>query len=240
MTDVLHDLVLHRRQNQVWQFSGIDCREHCVDLKHFLNYPHPIEYRYNNRGFRDSDWPTSIDELKQAVWCVGDSFTVGIGIPLNHTWPFILAQRLGKRTINISLDGASNDWIARRITDIKREIDPGWFVVQWTFVERRENPDTSLSDEDRRNQSIQYTELENIANLQLCVESVDAANVIHSTIPHFSGYQASQKLALKTFVKKGHAIPYFDTEDYGRDGLHYDLRTANKFVDQIINFLPGK
>lgn len=240
MNKVLPDLVLPRRQNQTWEYSGIDCREHCVDLEHFLSYPHPVSYHYNDRGFRDSNWPDDPHELKRCIWCVGDSFTVGIGVPLQHTWPFLLSQKTGVRTINVSLDGASNDWIARRVQDIRQAITPDLFVIQWTFIERRELPDPSLSDEDRRNQSVHYTELENIANFQQNIESVDADNVIHSTIPRFSGHRASQQLALKTLVKKGHCVPYFEPQDLARDGFHYDIQTAEKLVDQIINFLPGK
>ena len=132
---ILSDLFLPTRQNQIWSDSGMDSIEHCSDKKHFKSYPHTVEYKYNSRGFRDHEWP---DDLKNAVWCLGDSFTVGLGCPLEHTWPYLLQKRQGARTINVSMDGASNDWIARRSLDILQQIAPDKLIIHWSHVNRRE------------------------------------------------------------------------------------------------------
>jgi len=147
---ILPDLVLPSRTDQRWQYSGIDSLEHCLDKKHFLNYPHSIEYTYNSRGFRDREWPDSLDELRSAVWCIGDSFTVGIGQPLAHIWPQVLSDTLDQRTINISMDGASNDWIYRRAIDIQRCVHPDHMIVMWSYTHRRESDRIDLDDEQRR------------------------------------------------------------------------------------------
>jgi hypothetical protein len=143
---ILPDFVLSSRVNQCWQYAGIDSIEHCLDKKHFKQYPHPITYNYNSRGFRDQEWPDSVEELKNSIWCIGDSFTVGIGSPLTHTWPWLLQQQTGRRVINISMDGASNMWIARKSLDIVNKIRPAQLVVQWSYVSRREKIIDSLLD----------------------------------------------------------------------------------------------
>jgi hypothetical protein len=135
---ILPDFVLPSQINQTWSYSGIDSLEHCIDKKHFKSYPHNITYNYNSRGFRDAEWPSNIEELKQAIWCVGDSFTVGIGSPLTHTWPWILQQDTQRRTINVSMDGASNMWIARKSLDIVNKIKPAHLIIQWSYISRRE------------------------------------------------------------------------------------------------------
>lgn len=140
---ILDDLILHTRCNQHWQYSGMDSLEYCHDKKHFSQYPFAVDYQYNSRGFRDGEWPVDIEELRQAVWCIGDSFTVGLGQPLAHTWPQVLSQRLGRRTINVSMDGASNNWIARRIIDIINAVNPKNIVVMWSYLERRESAESS-------------------------------------------------------------------------------------------------
>lgn len=132
---MLSNLYITSRINQIWRYSGIDSAEHCVDVQHFHNYPFEIEYNYNSRGFRDTEWP---DNLSECVWCLGDSFTVGLGSPLQHTWHKQLEQKINKKTINISMDGASNNWIARRFVDIKQEIDPEHMVICWSYSHRRE------------------------------------------------------------------------------------------------------
>ena len=131
------------RANENSLFSGIDSPEEIpiYDFRkktHFKNYPHKIEYQYNSRGFRDQEWPNSLDELQNSIWCLGDSFTAGVGLPFTHTWPQVLQQITNLRTINVSLDGASNNWIARHARAIIDEIHPKNLIVQWSFSHRRE------------------------------------------------------------------------------------------------------
>lgn len=135
---ILPDFILPSRVNQHWQYLGIDSIEECLDKKWFKKYPYNVEYHYNSRGFRDSKWPESIEELKQAIWCIGDSFTVGLGAPVEHTWPCLLQQHTGMRTINLSMDGASNNWISRKTIGILKEISPKNIIIHWSYISRRE------------------------------------------------------------------------------------------------------
>ena len=135
---ILPDFILPSRVNQCWQHSGMDSLEHCFNKKHFKSYPYSITYQYNNRGFRDAEWPESTDELQNSVWCVGDSFTVGLGSPREHTWTHLLQQIYGSRTINVSMDGASNNWIARKSIEILQKINPKQLIIHWSYIARRE------------------------------------------------------------------------------------------------------
>ena len=105
---ILPDFVIPNRANRTLLETGIDSLEQCNNKKWFINYPYSVTYHYNSRGFRDTEWP---EDLNLAIWCFGDSFTVGLGNPTEHTWPYILEKETGIRCINISLDGASNDWM---------------------------------------------------------------------------------------------------------------------------------
>lgn len=113
----------------------IDTPGHCLDLAHWHSYPHAISYHFNSRGFRDLEWPA---DLRSAVWCVGDSFTLGIGQPWSHTWPQVFEHYTAQRTINVSMDGASNDWISRRGRQIIAAVAPRLMIVQWSYLHRRE------------------------------------------------------------------------------------------------------
>lgn len=189
---ILPDFVLPSRQNKVWTKSGIDSFEHCLDKKHFKSYPHQIEYRYNSRGFRDAEWPDDVEQLKQAIWCIGDSFTVGIGSPLEHTWVGQVNKQLDTRTINVSLDGASNHWIARKTLDILTHVGPNIIIIQWSYIHRNEINDVTLSDEDRRliyDPNNWYDDRDlSLAFIEL-VKKIEVAKqhtkVIHSFIPNF-------------------------------------------------------
>ena len=135
---ILPDLVLSTRANQHWQFSGMDSSENCMRRTHFKSYPYAVDYVYNSRGFRDSEWPEDIDQLTHAIWCVGDSFTEGLGSPAEHAWPFLLQNQTNMKTINVSMDGASNTWIARKTVDILTEINPKYIILHWSYLHRRE------------------------------------------------------------------------------------------------------
>jgi len=186
---ILSDFILQSRANKIWNYSGIDSPSNCVDKKHFNNYPYPVDYRYNSRGFRDAEWP-ELTELVNSIWCVGDSFTVGLGAPYSHSWPSVLKSVSKKNTINISMDGASNDWIARRVLSILSTVSPQNIVIQWSFFSRVESTDTTLSDEDRRKQfdnndiSVR-NQFDNFKKNFLLIESAKSkTNIIHSFIPN--------------------------------------------------------
>ncbi len=128
----------------------MDSPEYCLDSQHFAQYPFEINYKYNSRGFRDVEWPDSLEDLKSSIWCLGDSFTVGIGQPFEHTWPQTLQRATSRRTINVSMDGASNHWISRRARQILAEVKPKTMILMWSYAFRSEDPNPNLNDEDRR------------------------------------------------------------------------------------------
>jgi hypothetical protein len=184
---ILPDFILTTRQYQIWDDSGMDSREKCLDKKHFDSYPYAVKYRYNSRGYRDSERPDTIDNLKQCIWCFGDSFTVGLGSPLAHTWVNILQQRTGIRCINVSMDGASNEWIVRKINRIIEEINPQQLVVQWSYLHRGENPNSKLTDKDRRiaysrDNILPFDQLMHFKNLRANIKN-STTQIVQSCIP---------------------------------------------------------
>jgi len=186
----LPDFILTSRVNQVWDNSGMDNLDKCLDKQHFRNYTDEVLYHYNSRGFRDAEWP---DDLSSAVWCFGDSFTVGLGTPFKYIWAQQLGQVLNCRTINVSMDGASNQWISRKVHKVIEEIAPKVIVIQWSYIHRAELPNTKLNDEDRRIH-INKLYIDNINELwEIFINLVHGieqnkqnTRVIHSFIPKFA------------------------------------------------------
>ena len=245
---ILPDLQLISRRWERSAFSGIDHANNVLDKKHFASYPHAVDYQYNSRGFRDAEWPSDLAQLQQAVWCVGDSFTAGVGAPFAHIWPQVLQQRLGRRTINVSMDGASNEWIARRTRDIAQQVVPSAIVIHWSYEHRREaalqdalktlQPDADLSTFDldclrRIYHHHNANPADDIANIRLCIDRVTELTVpvIHSFIPppRFTDIEFDFKSQL--------SVPRFHQLDRARDGHHYDILTAEWFVDQLMPLL---
>lgn len=106
------------------------------DTKLNTNYSYQIDYSFNSRGFRDHEWPQR--GLQDAIWCVGDSATLGIGSPYSHSWPVQLEKKSQKRTMKIAMAGASNDWIARQAENILQNIQPKTLVIHWSYLHRNE------------------------------------------------------------------------------------------------------
>jgi hypothetical protein len=195
---ILPDFVLPNRISQTWLYSGMDSLELCLDKKHFESYPHDITYNYNSRGFRDQEWPDSVKELKNSIWCIGDSFTVGLGSPIEYTWPWVLQQQTGCRVINVSMDGASNEWIARHVNLIKKQIDPKNIIVMWSYVNRREHKNQNLTSEQRRIYADKTNDLEDLLNFKSCRAMIKPSNPIQLTVPQYRPTLVDQSFNLQS------------------------------------------
>ena len=250
---ILPDFVLTTRANQLWDYHGLDTEEFCLSKSYFENYPHEVSYKYNSRGFRDEEWLEDIEKLKKCIWCFGDSFTVGMGCPYDSIWTKKLEKITGIRTINISMDGASNEWISRKVISIIKQISPKFVVIHWSYFDRREDPDTSLIDEDRRisllsnkdyqsNKNIKVLS-ENLKNTLRCIKKVESLNhhkVIHSIInDEINSYPFPTRKTIHNSVESiaKHYIPFIDKVDYARDGHHYGIQTSELFVDKVVKFI---
>lgn len=185
---ILPKFILTSRQNKTWTESGLDSFDECRDREHFKNYPHQIIYNYNSRGFRDAEWPDAMQELQNSVWCFGDSFTVGVGSPLEHTWVNIFQNRIRQRCLNISLDGASNKWIARKVIETLKTINPKLIIIHWSYPTRGEIDDNTLADEDRRLPDVDLNDynqllIENFILIKNVESYKKQCKIIHSFIP---------------------------------------------------------
>ena len=111
-----------------------DTPELCFNKEHFKNYTKKVTYKFNSKGYRDNEWP---DDLTNIIWCVGDSFTVGVGQPFNETWPQLLEKASGYRCLNIGEDGCSNDSIALKTNKILSKHNPKKIIIMWSYFWRR-------------------------------------------------------------------------------------------------------
>ena len=217
-------LVIEGKINSKESFSGIDSPDNCIDKKHFNSYNKEVTYNYNSRGFRDSEWP---EDLSNVVWCVGDSFTVGLGQPFEETWPQVLGRKLGKRCINVGEDGASNDRIQSRVNDIIKKHNPGLVVVMWSYLHRRFVNGKNVHH--TRNDFGAVKDMENfIKNYELCINKT---KIVHSIIPLGSSPTAWKHVLQKNNI---HDMIVFPQLDYARDYHHFDIKTSEFATDLMI------
>ena len=221
--------------------SGIDTYERVYDKNHYNNYPYDISYKYNSRGYRDDEWP---ENLNECIWCVGDSFTNGVGQPYEHIWPQVLAKRLNIRTINISMDGASNDWISRKIVGIADVIKPKIIIAQWSYIHRREGLPTDKKSNDYSRRIWFEKEIRSSDDVKNLIGNIknglSACNNQTTLINSFIPGCVSKKHDEYTnqfedeFEKLNALRVDYEQLDWARDGHHYDILTATNFVDNLV------
>lgn len=233
---MLDTLRLNIWKNYTATESGIDSYQRCHDKNHFLNFPYPVTYQYNSRGFRDEEWPT--ENLQDCIWCVGDSFTVGVGSPVEHTWVKVLQNETGIRTINISMDGASNSWIARNSIKILKEVKPKNMVIMFSYFHRREAESSNIPEHQKRLRYLKYETFEDdMRNFQWCRNAIEnnkhETNVIYSTIPNPVSKDNRQYLNFDFDNYLGEV----SLLDYARDHHHFDKNTSIDFVKKVIPLL---
>ena len=109
--------------------SGIDHPDLCsCTSKDWYAYPiQDFDYKFNSWGFRGTEYEQFVG--KSVNICLGDSFTVNVGGPIEHSWCSQLAEHFDIPTLNLGMDGAGNDAI-RLVYDRACKI----FNVQNTFV----------------------------------------------------------------------------------------------------------
>jgi len=68
-----------------------------------------FDYQFNSWGFRGNEYNQYVGE--KVNLCLGDSFTVNLGGPIEHSWCSQLAKHFDIPTLNLGMDGAGNDAI---------------------------------------------------------------------------------------------------------------------------------
>ena len=227
--------------NHFSETDGIDSLSYCNDKTHWKNYPKKIAYEYNSKGFRDAEWPNDTSNL---IWCLGDSFTSGVGQPQNETWPALLQAKLNQRCINLGQDGCSNDLIALRAKQIIEQHDPKYLIIVWSYFWRRYVSGQNIHYEEKETPADDIKNF--IKNLMAVNNLFD--NVINFTVPRamikpnvlwpIYNKKFDIKKTIEKITKK--TLPQFseiDQKDYARDGHHFDIKTSNALVEKILTSL---
>ena len=82
-----------------------DSPEQCtLGPSYWNNYSNKnYNYTFNSWGFRGEDYEQYLEQ--EVNICIGDSTTVNLGGPIEHSWPYQLSEYFNIPTLNISIDG---------------------------------------------------------------------------------------------------------------------------------------
>lgn len=98
-----------------------------------------ITYSWNSYGFRSDEF---VDDGRDSIMVVGCSHTVGVGCPLEHTWPHFLKNKINPnlKVYNLSSSSSSSDFVARTIYRTLEILKPKAVFVLWPAYTSREIP----------------------------------------------------------------------------------------------------
>jgi hypothetical protein len=186
---ILSNIIIPKLANQCFKFYSPDSLSDCHNRKHFKNYPHDITYRFNSRGFRDTEWP---DDLENAIWCLGDSATAALGSPIDHSWPSQLNQLTGMPVINLGIRAIDNYTISTVAREILVNVQPKNMLILWSFFERRPVSNIQTEIIDKSEQLIVDDELEHYnyfinCRLNLVIPN-NKTNIVHGLLPKTTSF----------------------------------------------------
>lgn len=219
-----------RYANLTCETLGHDSAEHCFNSNYFSTYPYPIQYKFNEIGYRTN----SVNEFAgNEILAIGDSFTLGLGVTEQHTWPAQLSALMHYPVLNFSLNGASNDWMARKTQQLLQWFQPRAIVVHYTFSHRRERAHANWTDDERTECEPFYSDQENFDNWRSNFDYFSSLNlpVIHSFITNWHNQSVDYTQLPGKIIKPTVKV------DLARDGFHYGVKTNRELAQQITNLL---
>ena len=84
-----------------------------------------IDYTFNSDGFRSREFSTHTG----GVMFLGCSYTFGIGLPLEQTFPQLVSRELGLECLNLGLPASSNDTAFRLADTWIEKLNPSTVVL---------------------------------------------------------------------------------------------------------------
>ena len=236
LDDLLQTIEIPYYSNLNCTTLGLDSIEHCFNKKHYTTYPDNINYSFNEIGYRHN----SIKNYQgNEILAVGDSFTLGLGVNQSDCWSSQLENMLNYPVLNFSLNGASNDWIARKIKDLLKIFKPKCVIAHYSFSHRRERPWPDWNDDERTECDPLYSIEENFNNWYTNFNLINSYGVpvVHSFIPDWHDQPVDYTQL------SGSIVPPVIIKDLARDGFHYGVKThqslADYFCKTVTNLLDS-
>jgi len=166
--DIKEYLSVPNMINYQGQYHGIDSpgKSSC-SLKDFREYPiQDFDYKFNNWGFRDEDFEQYLGEKVNI--CLGDSFTVNLGGPVEHSWCSQLAEHFDIPTVNLGMNGAGNDAIQLVYSRACEVFDIQNTFVMYSYLHRRLINGEFIQEVHKDNENFEYFLEQRIPNAIEC------------------------------------------------------------------------
>jgi len=204
-----------------------------ADEKGWTKNP-PMTYDINRQGFRGKNFDPSVKNIVT----LGCSFTIGVGLRENETWPYILGEKLALPVHNIAYGGWSCDTLFRMSRYWIPELRPDLVVMLAPSSSRLE---LITSDTEYFN----YSPHDDISNNNYLKHWF--ANDLNSELNRIKNTMAIEMICKKLNIRfmsylqdeeMTGRVPH-DPTNVARDNMHCGTKTHNMFVEKILRDLHG-
>jgi len=161
---LINDLkTFERYSNRKLKFTDLDDINYCKNKFWFKTYQYQdFDYQFNSWGFRGPEYDQYIGTPVNI--CLGDSFTLNMGGPIEHSWPSLLQKKYAIPCLNLGLNGAGNDTIRLVYDRACKLFDVQNTFVVYTFINRRLENKRFRSDLHEHQDNINHFEKHFIPN----------------------------------------------------------------------------
>ena len=238
-----NDFIGNDVANTITRFIGGDTKIQFIENSKKMPedwYYHniPISYEINKYGHRSKNF----EDINQDNYmlCIGCSHTVGVGLELEKTYPYLLSKELGMDYYNLSVPATGIDVLEYNLLTwyFKMQKKPKLLVIQW--------PDHSrfIEYDFERSRALERGSWNNESNYVSFIVNAEESGM-------FYGRKALSIALIKAVTKDTPTVNfnyakqreygidniYFSMIDKARDLSHAGIQSHAKIVDQLIEHI---
>ena len=204
-----------RSSNYHNKYSGMDTpTAGRIPVAQWHAYPiQDFDYQFNSWGFRGPDYEQYIG--KPVNICLGDSFTVNVGGPVELSWCSQLAKHFDIPTVNLGMDGAGNDAIQLVHSRACEVFDVQNTFVMYSYLHRRLIDNAFRQNGHEDNENFEYFNKQRIPN------------GIECALPKIN-WLDSERVFLQNLK-----IYFSDSSGTNRDGHHMNYDANKIYADYL-------
>jgi hypothetical protein len=188
-----------------------------------------ITYEFNQEGFRSDD----IEPGAPCIAAFGCSFTMGIGLPKQDVWPWIVGQALGLRVYNFAIGGKSADWCFRLAEYWVPKLNP---TVAIMCAPPRHRFELILNNDTGENTTYSSHETHSDSYIQswFTVDENSRLNTVKNRLAFKAlcdqvGVPNLNYDCMRQFARSREEV------EYARDHMHAGPRGHHMFAEKILN-----
>ena len=235
--EIIHQYSKYKNKELDWLISDYEItyennlKNHREQLEKYNWIDKQFTYKFNSHGFRSEEFSND-----NSIMFFGCSNTVGIGLPVEDTWAYMVAQRLNLKCFNLGIGATGPDTSFRLANHYIPQIKPNIVI----YAEPHPSRFTLVGVDDiyqfttHNIVSIKYGEIKEFNNFY---EQwiVNEENIKLNSIKHKLSIQAlCQQYNIKfVFAESYSELPY--DIDYARDLMHPGVESNKIFAELILS-----